>query len=174
MYGQLNTSGGSSKSAYLSPEMKKVILFIIIALYAVVPFNPAPCRAEFNLPIHGKMQYAIASWYGHAFHGKKTASGQLFDMDGFTCAHKTYPFGTWLKITNIVNNRTTFCVVNDRGPFEAIRDIDLSFAAAKVLDMISLGICVVRIEHMGIDTTAIKAIKDIFHDRPFMKSLQQK
>lgn len=95
-------------------------------------------------------------------------------MHGFTCAHRTYPFGTWLKITNMVNNKTTFCVVNDRGPFEVIRDLDLSFAAAKVLDMISLGICVVRIEHMGIDTTAIKAVKDIFHDRPFMKSLQQK
>ena len=147
---------------------------MMAALYIVVLCNPAPCTAEFNLPIPGKMQYAIASWYGHAFHGKTTASGQLFDMHGFTCAHKTYPFGTWLKITNMVNNKTTFCVVNDRGPFEVIRDIDLSFAAAKVLDMISLGICVVRIEHMGIDTASIKAIKDILQDRPFIKSLQQK
>jgi rare lipoprotein A len=154
--------------------MKKFILFMITIMFAVMVCNPAPCTGDFNLPIHGRIQYAVASWYGHAFHGKQTASGQLFDMHGFTCAHRTYPFGTWLKITNTVNNKTTFCVVNDRGPFEVIRDLDLSFAAAKVLDMISLGICVVRIEHMGIDTTTIKAIKDIFHDRPFMKSLQQK
>lgn len=154
--------------------MKKFILFIITILFVVMVCNPAPCMGDFNLPAYGKIQYAVASWYGHAFHGKQTASGQLFDMHGFTCAHRTYPFGTWLKITNTVNNKTTFCVVNDRGPFEVIRDLDLSFAAAKVLDMISLGICVVRIEHMGIDTTAIKAVKDIFHDRPFMKSLQQK
>lgn len=147
---------------------------MITILFVVMVCNPAPCTGDFNLPIHGKIQYSIASWYGHAFHGKQTASGQLFDMHGFTCAHRTYPFGTWLKITNTVNNKTTFCVVNDRGPFEVIRDLDLSFAAAKVLDMISLGICVVRIEHMGIDTTAIKAIKDIFHDRPFIKSLQKK
>lgn len=147
---------------------------MITIMFVVMVCNPAPCTGDFNLPIHGKIQYAVASWYGHAFHGKQTASGQLFDMHGFTCAHRTYPFGTWLKITNTVNNKSTFCVVNDRGPFEVIRDLDLSFAAAKVLDMISLGICVVRIEHMGIDTTAIKTIKDIFHDRPFMKSLQQK
>ena len=154
--------------------MKIFILFMITILFVVMVCDPAPCIGDFNLPIHEKIQYAVASWYGHAFHGKQTASGQLFDMHGFTCAHRTYPFGTWLKITNTVNNKTTFCVVNDRGPFEVIRDLDLSFAAAKVLDMISLGICVVRIEHMGIDTTTIKAIKDIFHDRPFMKSLQQK
>jgi rare lipoprotein A len=143
-------------------------------MFVVMVCNPAPCMGDFNLPLHGKIQYAVASWYGHAFQGKQTASGQLFDMHGFTCAHRTYPFGTWLKITNTVNNKTTFCVVNDRGPFEVIRDLDLSFAAAKVLDMISLGICVVRIEHMGIDTTSMKAIKDIFHDRPFIKSLKQK
>jgi rare lipoprotein A len=154
--------------------MKIFILFMITIMFVVMVCDPAPCMGDFNLPIHGRIQYSIASWYGHAFHGKQTASGQLFDMHGFTCAHRTYPFGTWLKITNTVNNKTTFCVVNDRGPFEVIRDLDLSFAAAKVLDMISLGICVVRIEHRGIDTTAIKAIKDIFHDRPFMKSLQQK
>jgi len=95
-------------------------------------------------------------------------------MHGFTCAHRNYPFGSWLKITNTVNNKTTFCVVNDRGPFEVIRDLDLSFAAAKVLDMISLGTCVVRIEYMGIDTSYLKALKDMIHDQSFIKSLLQK
>ena len=170
----LNQSGEAVNLYIYEQKMRKFIFFMITILFVVMVCNPVPCTAELNLPIYGKIQYAVASWYGHAFHGKQTASGQLFDMHGFTCAHRTYPFGTWLKITNMVNNKTTFCVVNDRGPFEVIRDLDLSFAAAKVLDMISLGICVVRIEHMGIDTTAIKAIKDIFHDRPFMKSLQQK
>jgi rare lipoprotein A len=150
--------------------MTKIIGGIITAVLLVVLCSPVPGWGELNLPIHGKIQYTIASWYGHAFHGKQTASGQLFDMHSFTCAHKSYPFGTWLKITNMVNNKSTFCEVNDRGPFEAIRDLDLSYAAARVLDMISLGTCVVRIEYLGMDLTHMKILKDLFHDRHFTKS----
>jgi rare lipoprotein A len=151
----------------------KINLGIITAVLLVVLCNPALSRGEFMLPIPGKIQYSVASWYGHDFHGRQTASGQLFNMHALTCAHKSYPFGTWLRITNILNNKSTFCVVNDRGPFEAARDLDLSFAAAKVIDMISLGICSVRIEYMGTDSTYMKALKYFFHAPPFIKSLQQ-
>jgi rare lipoprotein A len=67
-----------------------------------------------------------------------------------------------LKITNLLNDKTTFCVVNDRGPFKALRDLDLSYAAAKVLDMITLGQCMVKIEFLGVDKEYLKAVKDIF------------
>lgn len=95
-------------------------------------------------------------------------------MHKFTCAHRTFPFGTWLKITNILNNKSTFCVVNDRGPFEAFRGLDLSYAAAQVLDMITMGICTVRIEYIGMDSAPMKTLKDFFDDRTFIKSLKQK
>ena len=157
----------------IKKRMTKFIRTIITALFLLMLCTPALCWGQLNLSIHG-IQYSLASWYGHDFHGKQTASGQLFDMHGYTCAHKSYPFGTWLKITNTVNNKSTFCVVNDRGPFEAFRDLDLSFAAAKVLDMISLGTCIVRIEYMGIDPAFMKTLIDFFHDRPFIKSHQQK
>lgn len=135
---------------------------------------PAPCRAEFSLPIQGKVHYSIASWYGHNFHGKTTASGSPFDMHDFTCAHRTFPFGSWLKVTNIVNNKSTVCIVNDRGPFEAVRDLDVSYAAARVLDMITLGICAVRIEYLGIDSPYAKIVKELFHGWPFLKYIQEK
>jgi rare lipoprotein A len=154
--------------------MKNGIRTIITAVFLAVLCIPATCRGEFNLPMYGKIQYSVASWYGHNFHGKTTASGAVFDMHDFTCAHRTFPFGTWLKITNIVNNKSTFCVVNDRGPFENVRDLDLSYAAATVLDMISLGICAVRIEYLGVDSTYIKTLKEFFHDRQFIKPLHQK
>ena len=139
---------------------------VIVAVLLIVPSRPAWCGGEFVLPIPGKIYYSLASWYGHDFHGKPTASGQVFNMHALTCAHKWYPFGSWLRITNTLNNKSTFCVVNDRGPFESARDLDLSFAAAKVLDMISLGICSVRIEYMGVDSAYMKALKFFFHERP--------
>ncbi len=148
---------------------------IIITIGILFVFVSAgPGRAEFTLPIHGKVHYSIASWYGHTFHGKATASGDLFDMHAFTCAHRTFPFGTWLKITNTVNSKSTICVVNDRGPFEAVRDLDVSYAAARVLDMISLGICAVRVEYLGTDSTYARIMKDFLHGWPFVKYLREK
>jgi rare lipoprotein A len=93
--------------------------------------------------------YAIASWYGREFQGKRTSSGERFDMHDFTCAHRTYPFGTRLKITNIANGKTVECVVNDRGPASKERDIDLSYAAAKEIGIAGKGYAKVRIEYAG-------------------------
>ena len=93
--------------------------------------------------------YAVASWYGKELHGRRTSSGQRFDMHDFTCAHRTYPFGTKLKITNIANGKTVQCVVNDRGPASKERDIDLSYAAAKKIGIVGKGYAKVRIEYVG-------------------------
>ncbi len=80
-----------------------------------------------------------ASWYGDAFHGRKTANGELFDMNGLTCAHRSLPFGTMLVVTNTANSRTVTVRVNDRGPFVSGRIVDLSRGAASRLDMLESG-----------------------------------
>jgi len=148
--------------------MKRFAIAAITVAVVVILCIPAASNAEFGLPVHGKIQYAIASWYGHNFHGKTTASGAIFDMHEFTCAHRTLPFGTLLKITNIFNNKSTFCVVNDRGPFMMLRSLDVSFAAARVLDMISLGISAVRIEYIGANFAYMSKIKSFLHEHTFI------
>lgn len=90
--------------------------------------------------------YAIASYYGRKFHGKKTASGEIFNMFDYTAAHKSLPFGTLIKVTNLKNHRAVIVRVNDRGPFVKGRDLDLSYAAAKSLGIISEGVAKVKVE----------------------------
>jgi rare lipoprotein A len=88
----------------------------------------------------------VASWYGPEFHGKKTASGEIFDMTDLTAAHKTLPMGTVCMVTNLNTNKSVTVRVNDRGPFAKERVIDLSYAAADVIGMISTGTAPVRVE----------------------------
>ena len=87
-----------------------------------------------------------ASWYGKKYHGHKTASGQIYNMYGFTAAHRLYRFGTMLKVTNLTNGKFVIVRVNDRGPFKTDRIIDLSYAAAKKIGMISKGVVKVKID----------------------------
>ena len=91
-------------------------------------------------------RYIVASWYGPRFHGRLTASGEIFNMYARTCAHRTHAFGTKLKIVNLLNNKSTECVVNDRGPYIAGRDLDLSRACAEEIDLTEHGIGVVKID----------------------------
>jgi rare lipoprotein A len=93
------------------------------------------------------MQIGKASWYGIPFHGRRTANGEVFDMNGLTCAHPTLPMGAILKVTNLVNSKSIFVRVNDRGPIAPNRIIDLSLAAAYALGFTESGIAKVRIEH---------------------------
>lgn len=87
-----------------------------------------------------------ASYYGREFHGRKTASGEIFDMNAMTAAHRTLPFGTIVRVTNLRNGKSAKVRINDRGPFVSGRDIDLSYAAAKAIDLISSGSMKVKIE----------------------------
>ena len=89
---------------------------------------------------------AQASFYAEKYHGRKTANGEIFNMYAMTCAHKTLPFGTVLRVTNLKNNKTVDVRVNDRGPFVKGREIDVSKAAAQKLDMIKTGTASVKIE----------------------------
>ncbi|MBQ7752485.1 MAG: septal ring lytic transglycosylase RlpA family protein [Treponema sp.] len=107
---------------------------------------------------------AEASFYADKFHGRKTANGEIFNMYDYTAAHKTLPFNTILKVTNIANGKSVTVRVNDRGPFVQGREIDLSKAAAQKLDMIGDGTAQVSIEilQLGAETkissvTAAKA-----------------
>lgn len=90
----------------------------------------------------------VASYYGKEFHGRKTANGERFDMNAMTAAHRSLPFGTVVRVTNLKNGRSVKVRINDRGPFVAGRDIDLSRAAAKAIDLLSVGPVRIEILHL--------------------------
>jgi len=92
------------------------------------------------------LETGIASWYGPRFHGKLTASGEVFNQNEFTAAHRTLPWGSKVIVTNLTNGKSVEVRINDRGPFGKGRIIDLSRAAAKALDMVKSGIAQVRLE----------------------------
>lgn len=91
-------------------------------------------------------QTGKASYYADNFKGRRTASGEKYDPKKFTAAHRTLPFGTWLKVTNVKNEKSTIVKVNDRGPFVQGRIVDLSRVAAEEIGMIAAGTATVRIE----------------------------
>ncbi len=95
--------------------------------------------------IAGRAETGIASWYGPGFHGKRTANGEVYNMNAQTAAHKTLPFGTWVRVHNLDNGRSTLVRINDRGPFVAGRIIDLSRKAARDIDMVVAGVARVRL-----------------------------
>ena len=97
----------------------------------------------------GFVEYGKASWYGGEFHGRPTASGKPYDMYGRSAAHKTLPLDTWVKVVNLSNNKSVVIPVNDRGPFVKGRVIDLSYGAAKELDMLGPGVVDVRVEALA-------------------------
>ncbi len=99
----------------------------------------------------GNTYRGIASWYGPNFHGKKTSDGEYYDMYAMTAAHKTLPMNTIVKVTNLLNGKSVVVRINDRGPFVNNRIIDLSYAAARKIDMISTGTAPVRLEILGFD-----------------------
>lgn len=98
-----------------------------------------------------RVAHATASWYGPQFHGKLTASGERFDMNALTCAHKRLPFGTVLRVTYVKTGKSVRVVVNDRGPFVRGRDLDLSRAAARNIGLDADGVGRVRVEVLGRD-----------------------
>lgn len=93
------------------------------------------------------MQTGKASYYANKFNGRKTASGEIFRNSKKTAAHKTLPFGTKVWVTNLRNGKTVKVRINDRGPFVAGRDIDLSKKAARKIDMVREGVARVRIAY---------------------------
>jgi len=88
---------------------------------------------------HRWFQIGKASWYGGSFQGRKTANGERFDMNSLTCAHRSLPLGSWVRVTNLHNEKSVFLRVNDRGPVAESLILDLSYAAARKLGISGLG-----------------------------------
>jgi rare lipoprotein A len=121
---------------------------------ATIPSSPETEEASplAKIPEHRQptvVETGLASWYGPRFHGKRTASGEVFNQEDFTAAHRTLPWGTKVKVTNIANGKSVAVRINDRGPFGKGRIIDISRAAARVLGMVGSGITTVRLEWLA-------------------------
>ncbi|ADL08830.1 septal ring lytic transglycosylase RlpA family protein [Thermosediminibacter oceani] len=114
--------------------------------YSAVREKSAVERQVSKLPSRKKVFTGKASWYGPGFHGKRTASGQVFNQESLTAAHRYLPFGTRVKVTNLENGKSVAVVINDRGPYVKGRHIDLSKKAAEMLGMIESGVVPVMIE----------------------------
>jgi rare lipoprotein A len=118
------------------------------------PGQPRPYRVNgrWYQPVshaRGFEQEGVASWYGREFHGRKTSSGEIYDMYAMTAAHKTLPLGTYVRVRNLNNGETLDVRINDRGPFARGRILDLSYAAAKSLGVVGPGTAPVRITALG-------------------------
>ena len=124
----------------------KSLFWSIIAIALFV----TSCSKKSPLP-DSSSQLGVASWYGHPFDGRLTANGETYDMEKLTAAHRTFPFGTVLRVENLSNNKTVDVRINDRGPFVQGRIIDLSHAAAQTISM--AGIANVRLQVISIPPT---------------------
>lgn len=125
--------------------------FIFIDCTSISRFNQQTSTTSVNYSKTGSAPIGMtyrgwASYYSNDFHNRKTSSGELYDKDKLSAAHRDLPFGTKLKVTNLKNGKSVVVVVNDRGPFVANRIIDLSYRAAKEIDMLQDGIAEVEIE----------------------------
>lgn len=117
---------------------------IAFALFATLLLSA--CASQDVVDPHGYRAEGQASWYGARHHGRKTASGERFDQNALTAAHRELPFGTRVQVTNLSNNKYVIVRINDRGPSSRKRLIDLSQQAAKQLDMLRAGVAPVRVE----------------------------
>jgi rare lipoprotein A len=112
--------------------------------------KPAPLPAP-----SGYLEEGNASWYGEPFHGRRASNGEIYDMNKLTAAHRTLPFETMVRVTNLSNGKSTVVRITDRGPFVGNRIIDLSFAAANEIELVGPGVGPVRLEILGnVDPTA--------------------
>ncbi len=126
----------------------RTLLVLVVAMVALagcghkkrarVTLRQRPPRTP--VVVHpGDTEEGVASWYGHPYHGRAAANGEIYDMEKMTAAHRTLPFNTWVRVYDLDNNRTTEVRIIDRGPFIGGRIIDLSHAAARELGMIGPG-----------------------------------
>ena len=132
------------------------------------PGKPAPYKIGKPYQVNGVWYYpkadyeyrqtGIASWYGPGFHGKRTANGEIYDENGLTAAHKTLPMPSMVRVTNLENGRSIQVRVNDRGPFEAGRVIDMTRRGAQLLGFINQGTARVRVDIMPEESQQLAAL----------------
>lgn len=127
---------------------------------ATLPGHPPPYRIgnKWYRPMKhadGFRQQGIASWYGKKFHGRKTSNGEIYNMYAMTGAHKTLPLGTYVRVRNLRNGKEVVVRINDRGPFVDGRIVDLSYTAAKEIDLVGPGTAPVSLVALGIPRETI-------------------
>jgi rare lipoprotein A len=133
------------KRTIVSQKMKRSVCAVVAACVAL-----AGCggKKRVQLPTAarlGSTETGVASWYGYPYHGRRAANGEIYDMEKMTAAHRTLPFGTWVRVKNLENNKTVDVQITDRGPFAKGRFLDLSHAAAVRLAMIGPGTAKVKL-----------------------------
>ncbi len=135
----------------------------------MAPVAPLPAKV-------GATETGIASWYGHPYHGRQAADGEIYDMETLVAAHRTLPFNTWVRVRNLNNGKDVEVRIIDRGPFVYGRIIDLSHAAARAIDMIGPGTAPVRIEIIRSPATVTPGVFAVqvgaFRDRNTAESVR--
>jgi peptidoglycan lytic transglycosylase len=121
-------------------------LLAVISLSGCAHRKRVSVSAPPGVPQVGYSETGIASWYGHPYHGRRAADGEIYDMETMTAAHRTLPFNTWVRVYDLDTRKTVDVRIIDRGPFVEGRVIDLSHAAARAIDMIGPGTARVRLE----------------------------
>jgi rare lipoprotein A len=139
----------------------------MIPVLAIVLFS---CRPKVDYTPGGYVQTGIASWYGAEFHGQTTSSREVYDMNDLTAAHNSLPLGTFVAVTNLNNGKSVVVRINDRGPFVKNRVIDLSYAAARAIDMIGPGTAPVRIEVLADISPPLEALQFSVQAGAFIQS----
>ncbi len=118
-------------------------------MFLICPAMEAPLVANLSEPIKPiKTWVGNASWYGSEFNGKKTANGERFNSEALTAAHPNLPFGSWVRIVNTHNGKFELVRINDRGPYQEGREIDVSYRVARKIGLINSGVSQVRLELM--------------------------
>jgi rare lipoprotein A len=124
--------------------------FALLALAVMLLAGCSHHSAHVSTPLApariGTTETGVASWYGFPYHGRRAASGEIYDMQRLTAAHRTLPFHTWVEVTNLANGKQVDVRINDRGPFVKGRIVDLSQAAARDIDMLRSGTARVRLK----------------------------
>jgi len=166
------------------PRCVKVLSALVLALLtsacgrhrASAPV-PRPVSPNASGPVvPGTTEVGYASWYGDPYHGRRAANGEVYDKNQMTAAHRTLPFETMVKVTNLENERSTTVRITDRGPFVQGRIIDLSFAAASQIAMIGPGTALVRLEVLpGSQNTAARYAVQVgaFQERATAERLEK-
>jgi rare lipoprotein A (peptidoglycan hydrolase) len=118
-------------------------------MFLVCPVLEAPLVAHLSAPVKPiKVWVGNASWYGPDFDGKKTANGEIFNSEALTAAHPSLPFGSWVRVVNTHNGKFELVRINDRGPYQEGREIDVSYRVARKIGLIGPGVRQVRLELM--------------------------
>jgi rare lipoprotein A (peptidoglycan hydrolase) len=127
-------------------------------MFLVAPVMEAPLVAHLSAPVKPiKTWVGNASWYGPEFDGKKTANGERFNCESLTAAHPNLPFGSWVRIVNTHNGKFELVRINDRGPYQEGREIDVSYRVARKIGLIHSGVSQVRLELMQLPPKRTRA-----------------